>query len=109
MLERVRLSEKTTSRAWLRVYLGYAPGVGKTFAMLHEGQRRKARGTDVVVGLVETYGRPLTVEAVGALEVIPRRKILYRGVDVEEMDVDAILARRPQVVLIDELAHTNVP
>ncbi|HLZ07696.1 MAG TPA: sensor histidine kinase KdpD, partial [Chloroflexota bacterium] len=77
MLERVHLTERTHSRAWLRVYLGYAPGVGKTYAMLHEGQRRKNRGTDVVVGLVETYGRPLTDEAIGDLEIIPRRKIPY--------------------------------
>ncbi|HLH73343.1 MAG TPA: sensor histidine kinase KdpD, partial [Chloroflexota bacterium] len=109
MLERVRLTERSQSRAWLRIYLGYAPGVGKTYAMLHEGRRRKQRGTDVVVGFVETYNRPLTVEAIGDLEVIPRRKINYQGVMVEEMDVDAILARRPQVVLIDELAHTNIP
>src|SRR5579859_4158533 len=109
MLERVHLTERTHSRAWLRVYLGYAPGVGKTYAMLHEGQRRKNRGTDVVVGLVETYGRPLTDEAIGDLEIIPRRKIPYQGVTLGEMDVDAILARRPQVALVDELAHTNAP
>jgi two-component system sensor histidine kinase KdpD len=110
MLERVQLTERGQSgRAWLRVYLGYAPGVGKTFAMLHEGQRRRERGTDVVVGWVETYDRPHTKEAIGDLEVIPRMKISYRGVEVEEMDVEAILARRPQVVLVDELAHTNVP
>lgn len=109
MLERVQLRERSQNRAWLRVYLGYAPGVGKTYAMLHEGRRRRERGTDVVVGLVETYTRPLTVEAIGDLEVIPRRQIPYQGVVVEEMDVAAILARRPQVVLVDELAHTNVP
>lgn len=109
MLERVNLTERDQGRAWIRVYLGYAPGVGKTFAMLHEGQRRRERGTDVVVGLVETYGRPLTMEAIGDLEVIPRKRIEYRGVEVEEMDVEAILARRPQVALVDELAHTNVP
>jgi two-component system sensor histidine kinase KdpD len=109
MLERVRLVERSQARAWLRVYLGYAPGAGKTYAMLHEGQRRKQRGTDVVVGWVETYNRPHTIEAIADLEVIPRRQMTYQGVVVEEMDVDAILARRPQVVLIDELAHTNVP
>jgi two-component system sensor histidine kinase KdpD len=109
MLERVQLSERGQTGAWLRVYLGYAPGVGKTYAMLHEGQRRRERGTDVVAGWVETYERPRTVEAIGDLDVIPRQKILYRGVTVEEMDVDAILARRPQVVLVDELAHTNAP
>src|SRR5579883_3247869 len=109
MLERVRLTERSQSRAWLRIYLGYAPGVGKTYAMLHEGRRRKERGTDVAVGYVETYERPLTKEAIGDLESIPRKRIPYKGVPVEEMDVDAIMARRPQVVLIDELAHTNVP
>ena len=109
VLERVKLTERSQNRAWLRIYLGYAPGVGKTYAMLHEGQRRKQRGTDVIVGLVETYERPLTIEAIGDLEVIPRRQIDYQGVVVEEMDVEAILARRPQVVLVDELAHTNVP
>lgn len=109
MLERVQLAERSQAKAWLRVYLGYAPGVGKTYAMLHEGQRRKARGTDVVVGYVETYERPLTLEALGDLEVIPRKQTSHKGVLVEEMDVDAILARRPQVVLIDELAHANVP
>jgi two-component system sensor histidine kinase KdpD len=111
LLDRINLieRERTQSKAWLRIYLGYAPGVGKTYAMLHEGQRRKERGTDVVVGFVETYSRPHTIAAIGDLEVIPRKKINYRGVDVEELDVDAILARRPQVALIDELAHTNVP
>ena len=110
MLERVQLTERSQAvGAWLRIYLGYAPGVGKTYAMLHEGQRRKERGTDVVVGNVETYDRPLTAEAIADLEVLPRKQIPYKGVVVEEMDVDAILARRPQVVLIDELAHSNVP
>jgi len=91
------------------VYLGAAPGVGKTFAMLNEGHRAKVRGTDVAVGLVETHGRALTQEQVGDLEVIPRRTINYRGRDFTEMDVDAVLARKPQRVLVDELAHTNVP
>lgn len=109
MLERVQRAEQSQTRAWLRVYLGYAPGVGKTFAMLCEGQRRKQRGTDVVIGWVETYNRPRTAEAIGDLEVLPRRRIPYQGVIVEEMDVAAVLARRPQVVLVDELAHTNAP
>jgi two-component system, OmpR family, sensor histidine kinase KdpD len=94
--------------AWLRIYLGYAPGVGKTYTMLHEGRRRKARGTDVVVGWVETYSRPHTIDAVGDLEIVPPRVISHQGVAVEEMDVDAIIDRRPQVVLVDELAHSNV-
>ncbi|SDG52768.1 two-component system, OmpR family, sensor histidine kinase KdpD [Sinosporangium album] len=97
------------SRGRLRVYLGAAPGVGKTYAMLGEGRRRSDRGTDVVVGLVETHGRPRTAELVEGLEVVPRRTLHHRGVPFAEMDVDAILARRPKVALIDELAHTNVP
>jgi two-component system, OmpR family, sensor histidine kinase KdpD len=97
------------ARGTLRIYLGAAPGVGKTFAMLNEGRRRRDRGTDVVVGYVETHGRARTAEQIGDLEVVPRHAIAYRDTTFEEMDVDAILARRPQVVLVDELAHTNVP
>jgi len=97
------------ARGTLRIYLGAAPGVGKTYAMLGEGHRRAERGTDVVVGFVETHGRKHTAEAIGDLEVIPRRIINYRGVDFTEMDVDAILARHPKVALVDELPHTNVP
>ncbi|MET0627459.1 MAG: DUF4118 domain-containing protein, partial [Acidimicrobiia bacterium] len=96
-------------RGKLRVYLGAAPGVGKTFAMLSEGHRAASRGTDVVVGLVETHGRKLTLDQVGDLEVVPPRAIDYRGRVFDEMDIDAILARRPQRALVDELAHTNVP
>ena len=92
-----------------RIYLGAAAGVGKTFAMLNEGHRRKNRGTDVVVGYVECHGRPSTVERCTDLEIVPRRVIDYRGTSFEEMDLDAVLARRPQVALVDELAHTNVP
>jgi two-component system, OmpR family, sensor histidine kinase KdpD len=97
------------ARGRLRIYLGAAPGVGKTFAMLNEGRRRTSRGTDVVAGLVETHGRANTAAQIGDLEVVPRRRISYRGTEFEEMDVDAILARKPQVALIDEIAHTNVP
>ena len=86
-----------------------APGVGKTYRMLEEAHRRVARGTDLVVGFVETHGRPLTADLLDGLEVVPRRRIEYRGVVVEEMDTDAVLARRPTVALVDELAHTNVP
>ena len=93
----------------LRVYLGASPGVGKTFAMLTEGVRRAARGTDVVVGVVETHGRAQTAAQLGTLEVVPRRAIEYRGATLLEMDLDAILARRPDVVLVDEYAHTNIP
>jgi two-component system sensor histidine kinase KdpD len=97
------------ARGTLRIYLGAAPGVGKTFAMLNEGWRRKSRGTDVVVGFVETHGRANTAAQIRDLEVVPRRKLTYRGAAFEEMDVDAVLARAPKVALIDELAHTNVP
>ncbi len=97
------------SRGHLRIYLGAAPGVGKTFAMLDEGYRRHQRGTDVVVGYVETHGRPKTAAQLRDLEIVPRRILTHRGVTFEEMDVDAVIARRPQVVLVDELAHTNVP
>jgi two-component system, OmpR family, sensor histidine kinase KdpD len=92
-----------------RVYLGAAPGVGKTCAMLSEGQRRRRRGTDVVAGFVEAYGRPATEELINGLEVIPRKAVDYRGKRLEEMDLDAVLRRRPEVALVDELAHTNVP
>lgn len=97
------------ARGRLRIYLGMAAGVGKTYAMLNEGRRRKSRGTDVVVGWVETHGRALTQQQIGDLEVLPRKRIAYRGVELEEMDLDALLARKPTVALVDELAHTNVP
>jgi two-component system sensor histidine kinase KdpD len=97
------------ARGKLRVYLGAAPGVGKTFAMLNEGRRRAQRGTDVVVGYVETHGRPNTEGQIGELDVVPRHTMEYRGATFEEMDLDAVLARRPAVALVDELAHTNVP
>lgn len=96
-------------RGRLRVYLGMAAGVGKTYAMLNEGRRRKARGTDVVIGYVETHQRTVTEQQIGDLQIVPRKRILYRGVTLEEMDVDAVIARHPQVALVDELAHTNAP
>ena len=102
-----RLQERDHAR--LRVYIGAAPGVGKTYAMLKEAHALRDRGLDVVVGIVETYGRKDTEAQVRDLEVVPRRRIDYRGVTLEEMDVDAIVARHPQVCLVDELAHTNVP
>ncbi len=92
-----------------RVYLGAAAGVGKTCAMLDEGWRRFQRGADVVVGFVETHKRPYTIEQIRDLPTVPRQHVEYRGSTWEEMDVDAVLQRRPEVVLIDELAHTNVP
>jgi two-component system sensor histidine kinase KdpD len=96
-------------RGRLRVYLGSAPGVGKTMAMLDEGHRRVARGTDVVVGYAETHSRHRTLEKLEGLDIVPRKQMTYRGASFAEMDVDAVLARRPQVALVDELAHTNVP
>jgi len=97
------------TRGRLRIYLGAAPGVGKTYAMLGEALRRVERGTDVVVGVVETHGRPHTAMMLTGLDVIPRAVREHRGAKFDEMDLDAILSRRPQVVLVDELAHTNVP
>ena len=98
-----------SARGRLRVYLGAAPGVGKTYHMLDEAQRRAERGGDVVVGFVETHDRPHTAAMLDGLEIMPRRRMEYRGSEFEEMDVDAVLERQPSVVLIDELAHTNVP
>src|SRR5690348_5952089 len=96
-------------RGKLRIYLGNADGVGKTYDMLCEGHRRAERGADVVVGFVETHGRKHTAELVEGLEVIPRARTAYRGTTFEEMDLDAVLARKPEIALVDELAHTNVP
>ena len=103
----VRASPVTSGR--LKVYLGMAAGVGKTVAMLREGKRQSADGVDVVCGVVETHGRSETIAELEGLTLIPRRTIAYRGVPLEEMDLDAVLARRPDVALVDELAHTNVP
>ena len=97
------------SRGIFKLFLGYAPGVGKTFSMLSEAIRRRSRGEDVVIGVVETHGRKGIEELVAPIESVPRKKIEYKGTIFEEMDVDAILARHPQVVLVDELAHTNIP
>jgi two-component system sensor histidine kinase KdpD len=102
-----RLQSET--RARLRVYIGAAPGVGKTYRMLKDAVALKAGGADIVVGLVETYGRADTEAQVADLEIVPKRKFPYKGVELEEMDLDAILARRPQICLVDELAHSNAP
>ncbi len=100
---------RRSQRGKLKVYLGYGAGVGKTWQMLQEGHRLKNEGVDVVVGLVETHGRKETADLIEGLEVVPRRQVLYRGITLEEMDLEAVLARRPEVALVDELAHTNVP
>jgi two-component system sensor histidine kinase KdpD len=100
---------KEQERSRLRIYIGAAPGVGKTYEMLQEAHALRARGLDAVVGYVETYGRRETEAQIKDLEIVPRRRIEYRGVTMEEMDVDAIVRRKPQVCVVDELAHTNVP
>src|SRR5260370_14426339 len=96
-------------RGRLKVYLGFAAGVGKTYEMLQEGHRLKLQGVDVVIGFVETHGRAETAAQIGDLEQVPRRRIQYKGVALEEMDLEALLARHPTVALVDELAHTNGP
>src|SRR6202158_5779069 len=92
----------------LKLFLGYAPGVGKTYNMLSEAIRRKSRGEDVVIGIVETHGRKGVVELASKLEAVPRKKVEYKGTVFEEMDLEGILARKPAVVVVDELAHTNI-
>src|SRR5438270_3884744 len=96
-------------RGRLRIYLGSAAGVGKTYAMLNEGHRRAERGADVVVGFAEAHARPHTSALLDGLEVIPRARLEYRSAAFEEMNLDAVLARRPEIALVDEFAHTNVP
>ncbi|MGC1294333.1 MAG: universal stress protein [Alloacidobacterium sp.] len=96
-------------RAKLRVYLGAAPGVGKTYRMLEEAHMLREQGIDIVIGLVETHGRKETAALIGDLEIIPQKEIVYRSVTLHEMDIDAILARHPHICVVDELAHTNVP
>ena len=96
-------------RGIFKLFLGYAPGVGKTYGMLSEAIRRKGRGEDIVIGIVETHGRRGIQELANQLEAVPRKKLDYKGTEFEEMDIDAILARKPEVVLVDELAHTNIP
>jgi two-component system, OmpR family, sensor histidine kinase KdpD len=97
------------NRGRLKVYIGAAPGVGKTFTMLREANELKKKGIDIVIGLLETHGRKETTDQIGSLEIIPRKKISYKGTTLEEMDTDEIIKRNPEVVLVDELAHTNVP
>jgi two-component system sensor histidine kinase KdpD len=93
----------------LKIFLGYAPGVGKTYTMLNEANRRFDRNENIVIGYLETHGRKDTEAQIGALEIIPRKQVTYNNVTFEEMDTDAIIARKPQLVIVDELAHTNVP
>ena len=107
--EQVLARVHNAQRPRLRIYIGAAPGVGKTYAMLRDAHDAKGQGTDVVVGFVETYGRADTDAQLRDLEVVPRRSISYRGVTLDEMDFDAILHRKPELCLVDELAHSNVP
>ena len=106
LLERIR--ERDRDQARLRIYIGAAPGVGKTYEMLQEAHALKTRGVDVVVGIVETYGRRDTEAQVKDLEIMPRRAIEYRGTTLEEMDVDGIIRRKPRACMVYELAHSNV-
>ncbi len=107
LLKEIQREEEKRGR--LKIFLGYAPGVGKTYAMLNEARVLKKRGEDVVVGIVETHGRVETEDLLKGLELIPRRRLEYQSIVLEELDIDAILQRRPSVVLVDELAHTNAP
>src|ERR1700712_1974106 len=105
-LNKVEAPVKTKGR--FKLFLGYAPGVGKTFNMLSESIRRRERGEDIVIGVVETHGRPRTAELAAELELVPRKILEYKGVSFEEMDRRAIIERRPTTVLVDELAHSNI-
>lgn len=109
LLRRVQAEQERTSRAALKIFFGYAPGVGKTYTMLQSAQRLKAQGIDVVVGCAETHGRLETAHLLEGLDILPRRSVAYRGTTLTEFDLEAALARKPRVVLVDELAHTNAP
>jgi two-component system, OmpR family, sensor histidine kinase KdpD len=109
LLARITTAERQRARGRLKIFLGYAAGVGKTFAMLDAAHQRRSEGVDVVVAVAETHGRPETEVRLAGLEVLPRWEIPYRGVTLREMDLDALLARRPALALVDELAHTNAP
>ena len=107
LLARVQQEEQQRHRGKLKIFLGYVAGVGKTFAMLEAAHLRRAEGIDVVIGYVETHRRAETEELVSGLEVIARQELVYRNVKLQEMNIDAVLARRPALALVDELAHTN--
>jgi two-component system sensor histidine kinase KdpD len=109
MLDRVRRQAGAGARGRHRIYLGIAPGVGKTYTALEELLRRRERATDVVIGFLETHGRQRTAELAASLEAVPRKQIPYKGVTVEEMDTEVVIQRHPAVALVDELAHTNAP
>ena len=107
LLARIRSDEILARRGRLKIFFGYAAGVGKTFAMLEAARRAKAEGVDVVVGYVEPHGRKDTEALLEVLEILPTRAVPYRGVTLREFDLDAALARKPKLILVDELAHTN--
>src|SRR5271169_3796007 len=107
LLEAARREERRVGK--LRIFVGAAPGVGKTYEMLQQARARRKDGYDIVVGVVETHGRRETESLLEGLEIVPRRHLEYRGQWLVEMDLDGIIARRPQIVLVDELAHTNAP
>src|SRR5574342_304896 len=109
LLKHIQAEEQTHKRGKLKIFLGYAAGVGKTYAMLEAAHQRKEQGIDVVIGYVETHKRLETEELIKELEVLPRRQVEYHNVSLTELDVDAVLARRPTIVLVDEFAHTNAP
>src|ERR1039458_3647287 len=107
LLAEIQREEQSAKRGQLKIFFGMSPGVGKTYAMLEAARVQKAEGVDVMIGVVETHGRVETEALLAGLPIIPRKKIEYRGVTLQEMDIDAILARRPALVLVDELAHTR--
>src|SRR5690242_18644945 len=109
LLAEIQREERAAKRGQLNVFFGMCPGVGMPYTMLDAARARKAEGVEVAVGVVETHGRAETEALLAGLPVIPRKKIEYRGVTLQEMDIDAILSRRPSLVLVDELAHTNAP
>jgi two-component system sensor histidine kinase KdpD len=109
LLTRAQREEKRAGRGRLKIFFGAAPGVGKTYAMLAAAQRLAREGVDVVVGLVETHGRSETEQQLLGLDILPRRSVAYRGATLQEFDLDAALARKPDILVLDELAHTNVP
>jgi two-component system sensor histidine kinase KdpD len=108
-MARLVSAEQPTARGYLKIYLGATPGAGKTFAMLREAHELARQGHDVVVAFIETYNRPRTVEMLAGLETIPRAKVRYKGTELEDMDLEAVLVRKPEIALVDELAHTNAP
>ncbi len=109
LLRQIQAEEQARQRGQLKIFLGYAAGVGKTYAMLEAAHQRKEQGVDVVIGYIETHKRVETEELVKDLEVLPRKRLEYHNMSMSELDVDAVLARHPALVLVDEFAHTNAP